>query len=85
LFGEKFNRQINHSGAPQDNAIAYPRYKSKVSKKGHLKDDLVYLKSGKTWQFHHGPLKEPSDANKVQILKTVKGEKREVHSLALNK
>lgn len=85
LFGDKNNRELNHSGASQDNVITDPTYKLEVSKAlGRLKYYSVSLKSGKTWQFHLGQLKELSDPKKIQISKTVKGETRIVHSYDFN-
>jgi hypothetical protein len=85
LFGDKENRGINHSGASRDNVITNPKYKAEVSRVlGGFKHFSVSLKSGKTWQFHLGQLKELSDPKKIQITKTIEGETRVVHSLDFN-
>ena len=81
LFGDKDNREINHSGASQDNVITDPKYKSQITKcLGKFIDYSVSLKSGKTWQFHLGKLVELSDPEKIKISKNKKGETKTIHS-----
>ena len=81
LFGDKDNREINHSGASKDNVITNPNYQIEISKKlGRFKNYSVSLKSGKTWQFHLGQLKELSDPKKIEISKSKKGETIVTHS-----
>lgn len=86
LFGDKNNREINHSGASQDNVITDPKYKSEISKSlGRFKYYSVSLKSGKTWQFHLGQLKELTNPREIKISTTSKGETQVVHSISFDK
>ena len=81
LFGDKFHREINHSGASQDNIITDAEYKSKISSKlGRFNDFSVSLKSGKTWQFHLGQILELSDSKNITINKSTTGETHVKHS-----
>ena len=59
LFGDKGHREINHSGASNDNVITNPKYRTEISNHlGTFHDYTVSLKSGKTWQFHLGQINQ---------------------------
>jgi hypothetical protein len=81
LFGDKLHREINHSGASQDNTITNDDYKSEISLKlGRFNDYSVSLKSGKTWQFHLGQISELSDSKNIVINKSITGETHVKHN-----
>jgi hypothetical protein len=83
IFGNKKVRDINFSGASEDNEITNTKYKLIIEKElGKLKYFTVSLKSGVTWQFHLGRIDELSDLSKIKIRKTKSNETKIIHNIS---